>query len=252
MLSDDDLDRMLRGSDPVGSGRLAGLPDPDDPPAVRMLARARRRLRRQRVRRMALVPAVAVALAGATAWTQAWIAGDGEGHALDSIGLNCNHPSEQWDASVDFDVLSETPVEACQRQWQEMFGVPPPSPLVACVDSGVTGSIEVYRGGPEECARHRSDPYAGPTDEQLRLGQFRSDLADRFAIETCVSYPEFRAVIIELLAEHDLTGWTTEPFQTADGPPASEEPCVDVSYYDEPARTVVIGAHVAGDPMVWP
>jgi hypothetical protein len=251
MLSDDELDRMLRGSDPVGSGRRGGLADPDGPAALGILAQARRRWRRRRVRRMVLAPAVVVVVAGATAGTQAWIAGDGEGHSLDSVGLACNHPSEPWDARVDFDVLSETPVEACQRQWQEMFGVPAPTPLIACVDSGEEGAIEVYQGGPEECARNRSDVYAGPTSEQLRLGQFRAALADRFAGETCVSYPELRSAIGELLAEHDLAGWRARNSQTADGP-YPEGPCAEVSDYDEPQRTVWLVGHRAGDPISWP
>jgi hypothetical protein len=249
MLSDDELDRMLRGSDPVRGGRRLGLADPGGPAGLRVLTAVRRRVRRSRIGRMAVVPAVAVALVGATAATQAWIAGDGEGHALESIGVTCNHPSEPWDAGVHFDILSETPVEACERQWQEMFGTPAPSPLVACVDS-VGHRIEVYQGGPEQCARNRSDLYAGPTAEQLRLARFRADLEGRFAGETCVPYPELRAAIVELLAERDLTGWTVEHVQTAE--PASEESCVQIGYYDEPNRTVVVEDTDPGDPMRWP
>lgn len=246
MLTDEELDRMLRGSDPVNRANLA---DPDDPAALGVLAQVRRRLRRRQVRRVALVPAVVVALAGATAGTHAWIAGDGEGHGLDTTAVDCLQ-SEKRDAHVGFDILSETPVEACQRQWQEMFGEPAPSPLVACVDSSRQGSIQVHQGGPEECARHRSDPYAGPTTEQLRFARFRDDLPDRLAGQTCVSYPEMRAAISELLAEHDLTGWTSRKFQTAD--PRPEGPCAAVSYYDERDRTVWLENHNPADPMFWP
>jgi hypothetical protein len=252
MHSDDDLNRMLRDSDPIGKRGLVALADPDHPAARRVLAQARR-LRRRRVRRIALVPVVAVALAGATAATQAWIAGDGEGHALDTTAVDCVQP-EGSSTHIGFDIRSETPIEACQRMWPEMFGEPAPSPLVACVDSSIQGSIKVYRGGPEECARHRADPYAGPTDEQLRFAEFRAALEARFAGETCVPYPDLQAAIMELLAEHDLTGWVTEDYWNLDGPvpPVSAQPCVGVSFYDEPDRTVVIGVHTAGDPIDWP
>jgi hypothetical protein len=246
MLSDDDFDRMLRGGDPVR--RMAGLVDPDAPAAARIRTSAFRTWRRSRARRAVLIPAVAVVLLGATAGTRAWVAGDGEGHTLESTSVDCVQ-SDMSDAKVPFDIRSETPVEACQRWWQEMFDEPAPVHLVACVDSSVQGSIKVYPGGVEECARHRADPYAGPTEEQRQLARLRADLAERFAGETCVSYSDLRAAIDELFAEHELTGWVTGHFQTAERTP--EGPCAEVSYYDEPNRTVWLGEHLPGDEMFW-
>jgi hypothetical protein len=110
MLSDDELDLMLRGSDPVRGGsaddgggqggrtldsrvadsRVAG---PDSPVALRILARVRGRTRRRRRRVLVLVPVVALSVAGVTAGTYAWVAGDGHGHTGNSTVLSCEADS---------------------------------------------------------------------------------------------------------------------------------------------------------------
>jgi hypothetical protein len=132
-----------------------------------------------------------------------------------------------------------------------MFGVPAPGALTACVGGSAWGNIVVYPGGRDECAQHRSDPYAGPTEEQLRFARFRADIKAHFAGRTCVSYAEFKKVTVALLAEHGLTGWTARDFQTAEKEP--EGPCAEVGFYDEPGRTVYVGGHEPGTPMQdWP
>lgn len=165
MLSDDELDRMLRAGDPGPGGSAT---DPDSPTAARILARVRRSARQRRRRILVLAPAVALTVAGVTAGTYAWVAGDGKGHTLDSTGLTCDGP-HQGDAVVNFDPGTDDPVRKCRQQWQEMFGEPAPGTLTACVDSSQQGSIVVYAGGRDQCGRHRADPYLGPTREQLGL-----------------------------------------------------------------------------------
>ncbi|MFD4562776.1 hypothetical protein ACFWP5_52210 [Streptomyces sp. NPDC058469] len=93
MLSDDELDRMLRNSDPGPGGSAT---DPDSPTAARILARVRRSARQRRRRIVILAPAVALTVAGVTAGTYAWVAGDGRGHTLDSTGLTCDGPAPTW------------------------------------------------------------------------------------------------------------------------------------------------------------
>lgn len=246
MLSDDELDRRLRDSDPR-PGEAAT--DPDSPAATRILARVRRNARRRRRRTLILVPVLALTVAGVTGGTYAWVAGDGEGHTLASTGLTCHGP-DQGDAIVTFDPGTENPVRKCRQRWQEMFGEPAPSTLTACVDSSQQGSIVVYAGGREQCGRHHADPYLGPTREQLGLSHFRTDIKAHFAGRTCIPYPEFRKVVRQLLAEHGLTGWKSGHFQTADKEP--EGPCAEISYYDEPEKTIWLGDHKAGDPITWP
>jgi len=246
MLSDDELDRMLRAGDPGPAGSAT---DPDSPTAARILARVRRSARQRRRRVLVLAPAVALTVAGVTAGTYAWVAGDGKGHTLDSTGLTCDGP-DRGDAVVGFDPGTDDPVRECRQRWPELFGRPAPGTLTACVDSSRQGSIVVYAGGRDQCARHRADPYLGPTREQLGLAHFRTDLKAHFAERTCVPYPEFRKVVGQLLAKHDLTGWKSGHFQTADKEP--EGACAEISYYDEPAKTIWLGDHKAGDPITWP
>jgi hypothetical protein len=262
MLSDDELDLMLRNSDPVQDGgahdgraldgraldgRVAG---PDSPAALRILARVRRSTRRRRRRVLVLVPVVALSVAGVTAGTYAWVAGDGHGHALDSTALSCEADSAHG-AVTNFDPGTDDPVRTCRALWQSVFDVPAPTALTPCVDSSSQGSIVVYPGGRDVCARHRSDPYTGPTQEQLRFAHFRTDIKAHFAGRTCVPYAEFKEVTVALLTENDLTGWTTRDFQTAEKEP--EGPCAEVGFYDEPGRTVYVGGHEPGTPMIaWP
>ncbi|MEV0225549.1 hypothetical protein [Streptomyces sp. NPDC050704] len=246
MLSDDELDRMLRNSDPNPGGPAT---DPDSPTATRILARVRRSVRRRRRRILTLAPVVALTVAGATAGTYAWVAGDGEGHTLDSTGLMCVG-SDGSDAVLNFDPATQNPVGLCRQGWQEFFGVAAPGTLTACVDSSQQGSIAVYAGGRDQCASHRADPYVGPTREQLDFAHFRTDIRAHFAGRTCVPYSELRKVVGELFVKHDLTKWTTRHFQTADKEP--EGPCAEVTYYDEPERTVWLGDHKDGDSIHWP
>lgn len=258
MLNDDELDRMLRSSDPVrggAGGGQAGAPggggpatDPDAPAAVRILARARGRARRRRRRILVLAPVVALTVAGVTAGTYAWVAGDGKGHTLDSKGLVCRG-SSQSDAGIHFEVGTDDPVRRCRQQWQGLFGHPAPSALTACVDSSSQGSIVVFPGGREVCGRHRADPYTGPTQEQLHLSAFRADLKSAFAGRTCVPYSEFRQVVARLLTAHALTGWKSRHSQTADKEP--EGACAEIDYYDEPSRTIWLTDHLAGTPIAW-
>ncbi|WP_328499942.1 hypothetical protein OG828_02395 [Streptomyces sp. NBC_00457] len=246
MLSDDELVRMLRTRDPQPDPSET---DPDSPLADRILARVRERTRRRRKRTMVVVPVVALALVGGTAATYAWVAGDGEGHTLDSNGLTCVG-SDQSDAVTGFDPGADDPIKVCRQLWQESFGRPAPETLTACVESSEQGSIEVYPGGRDQCARHRADPYRGPTREQVNLAHFRTDLKERVAERDCVSYPEFRDVVSELLAKHRLTGWSAGHFQTGDKEP--EGPCAEVSYFDEPERKIWLGDAKAGDPIYVP
>ncbi|WP_210594009.1 hypothetical protein [Streptomyces sp. GESEQ-35] len=246
MLSDDELVRMLRTGDPHPDPSDL---DPNSPAADRILAQVRQRTLRRRRRTMVVVPVVAVALAGGTAATYAWVAGDGEGHTLDSSGLNCVG-SDQSDASINFNPVADDPIKVCRQLWQEAFGEPAPETLTACVDSSEQGSIEVYPGGRDECARHRSDPYRGPTREQLNLAHFRTEIRERFADRNCVGYTEFRNVISKLLAEHDLTEWSAGHFQTADKEP--EGPCAEIVYYDEPEQKIWLGDGKAGNPVNLP
>jgi hypothetical protein len=267
MLSDDELDLMLRNSDPVRDGgahdgrghdgrghdgraldgRVAG---PDSPAALRILARVRRSTRRRRRRVLVLAPVVALSVAGVTAGTYAWVAGDGHGHTLESTNLSCRADSAH-DAVTNFHPSTDDPVRSCRQLWQAVFGVPAPTALTPCVGGSVQATIVVYPGGRDVCARHRSDPYAGPTQEQLRFDRFRTDIKAHFVGRTCVSYAEFKKVTVALLAENDLTGWTTRDFQTAEKEP--EGPCAEVGLYDEPGRTVFVGNHEPGTPMQdWP
>ncbi|WP_405864718.1 hypothetical protein [Streptomyces sp. NBC_00005] len=246
MLSDDELTRKLRDNDPNPAPTTT---DPQSPIADRILATVRQRTRRRRRRAMVLAPAVALVVAGATAGTYAWVAGDGKGHTLDSTGLTCVG-SKNADAVIDFDPVSDDPVKACRGMWKDAFGTPAPDTLTACVDSSRQGSIQVYPGGREQCARHHADPYRGPTREQLNLAHFRTELRTKFAKRTCVSYTEFRKVTNKLLAEYDLTKWSTGHFQTADKEP--EGACAEIVYYDEPARKIWLGDANAGDPINLP
>ncbi|WUH90902.1 hypothetical protein OG900_12905 [Streptomyces sp. NBC_00433] len=194
------------------------------------------------------MPVVALTVAGVTAGTRAWVAGDGKGHTLDSTAVTCVS-GDHSDAGFTFDSVSQDPVRICRQQWQEMFGRPAPGKLTACVDSSAQGSIKVYPGGRDQCGRHRADPYTGPTREQLGLAAFRSDIRARFDGRTCVTYPEFRHVVDRLLAEHGLTGWSSGHFQTAEKKPEGD--CAEISYYDEPKRTIWLGDHEAGTPLTF-
>ncbi|MEU4616843.1 hypothetical protein [Streptomyces umbrinus] len=246
MLSDDVLDRMLRNSDPAPGDSAT---DPNSPAAERILAQVRRRTRQRRRRTLILAPVVALVVAGATAGTYAWVAGDGKGHTLDSTGLVCVGP-DQGDAIVGFDPGADDPVAVCRRQWPEMFGQPVPDALTACVDSSQQGSIKVYPGGKDQCASHRADPYLGPTREQLGLSRLRADLREHFADRTCIPHPELRKVIGGLFARHGLDGWKAAHFQTADKEP--EGPCADIGFIDEPERVIWLGDHQDGAPINWP
>ncbi|MFJ2651245.1 hypothetical protein ACIO1C_31555 [Streptomyces sp. NPDC087420] len=235
MLGDDEFERVVRDADPLRDRAPGGF---DEQAAVATLGRARRQARRSRARRLMVVPVVALAVAGATAGTYRWIAGDGQGHAIDTTSVTCVG-GVGGDAIIGFDAAMEDPVILCKGGWKDMFGSPPPPRLTACVDSSRQGSVKVYEGGREQCARHRSDPYGGPTAEQRHLALFRADLKARFADRGCTSFPATAALVKELLAKHDLAGWTTRQFQTADK--EKPGPCAEISYYDQTRKTVWLG-----------
>lgn len=235
MLSDEEFDRALRDADPVRGRTDGGF---DEAAAASTLSRARRRAGRARTRRLVVMPVVALAVVGATAGTYAWVAGDGRGHALDALSVDCVR-SATADATFALDAAREDPVGVCEGAWKEAFGTAPPERLTACVDSSGQGSIKVYPGGREQCARHRADPYRGASAEQRRLAEFRADLRDRFADRGCTSFPATADLIRGLLAEHGLTGWKPRTFRTADE--AAGGPCAEISYYDGKSRTVWLG-----------
>jgi hypothetical protein len=245
MLSDDMFDQLLGEADPVRGNDLA---QPDDLAATRIRARVGQRSRRLRLHRMIMMPTVTLAVVGGTAGTYAWVAGDGHGHTRDSTTVDCT-ASARRGGLIAFDATHEDPVQACRRQWRELFGTATPSQLTACVDGSLQGSIKVYPGGPDQCERHRADRYVGPTAQQRRLAAFRADLTAQFGRRGCTSYPKTRELITRLLAEHRLKGWMTRNLKTADNPNRREGPCAEIGHYDEPRRVIWLVDHDPHDPI---
>ena len=157
-----------------------------------------------------MVGAAVVGVLGATGATVAY--GGGDGRAGSSDGLVCVG-SGSHDLVMRFDPRTDDPLTACAAEWEQVFGVPAPPVLTACVDASEQGSIEVRPGPVEVCAEHGDLPYTGPTDEQLRYAAFLDEaevLGARAEAKdvACLSYEDLRAALDALLAEHSLPGWT--------------------------------------------
>lgn len=243
MTIDDDLARALRAANPARADDHA---DPHSAAADQILASAigqrDRRPRRSRLAPsrprvgVALVAVGLVAVPAATA-TYAWIASWG-GHAGTSNALSCV-ASNNTDGQLVFDIRSGSPIEACRRAWPSFHGTSPPQKLTACVDRSRQGSIKVYPGSRAVCQEHDATPYRGPTPEQRRLADFRDDLEATLPRHGCVSYPDLQRTVEATLAKHRLQGWRIEDYQNTDVP-HREGGCADVSFIDEPKRTVVL------------
>jgi hypothetical protein len=209
MRTDEDLDALLRDTDPV---HTEALPDPDGPAALRIRTQARQRSRRGRMRRLVVIPtAAALALGGATAGAMTLF---GDGHTTDSMGVECVHPSGARAELGGLNAAEIVPAEACREFWEGSAAGSVPGPLTECAPSDGRGGVRVYAGGPEVCEQQGEIPYAGPSDEQQRFALFRAEAHDRFDALDCPSRPEALAVIDELLDEYELTRWT----RTESGP----------------------------------
>lgn len=69
-------------------------------------------------------------------------------------------------------------------------------------------SQQVYEGGREVCEQHGLVLYAGPTDEQQRLGDFKMAVYGlTLDPDNCPSFAETRGMLRDLLDEHGLTDW---------------------------------------------
>jgi len=208
MPDQDLIDEVLAAADPVRAVTLPLSASPEGL-AVRDRAKGVAPPRARRSRRRLVVGAAVVGVLGATGATVAY--GGGDGRAGSSDGLVCVG-SESHDLVMHFDPRTDDPLTACAGEWDQVFGVPAPPVLTACVDDSEQGSIEVRPGPVEVCAEHGDVPYTGPTDEQLRYAAFLDDaevLAARAEAEgvACLSYEDLRAALDALLAEHSLSGW---------------------------------------------
>lgn len=196
--SDEGFETLLRGADPV---RTEALPDPEGPVAQRVRARAFQRSRRVRMRRLMVIPAVsALVVGGVTAGALAVL---GEGEVSNSQSIECIGDDGLQGTVVANNVTSHGPEESCA----EMGDLPEADELTACAPRDGQGVVRVYEGGPEVCEEHGEVAYAGPTDEQRRLGEFRLALRERIG-QVCPSIEEAKAAINETLDAHQLTGWT--------------------------------------------
>ncbi|TDC27575.1 hypothetical protein E1265_01400 [Streptomyces sp. 8K308] len=227
-MSDEELEQMFRSADPVAHRTLP------DPPPFRPRARFRRRF---------VIPVVAaLAIGGATAAGTTWIVGDGEGHSFDSTTVSCMAAHGRGDAVVGFNPVTDDPLEQCAEAWEGMLDEPVPAELTACVGwNGSGDSVHVWPGsGPEVCVDHESDPWAGPTPEQLDFGQFRLDLESRLPSGECLPRAEIEGLLSRLLAENQLEGWTVH---IVDSPnEAVSEDCMELAHYLEDDREVWIQA----------
>jgi hypothetical protein len=212
MRTDEELDALLCGADPVHS---EALPDPDGPAALRIRTQARQRSRRSRMRRLVVIPtAAALALGGATAGAMTLF---GDGQTSDSMGVECVHPSGARAQIGGLNAAEIVPAEACREFWEGSAEGSVTGPLTECAPSDGQGRVRVYAGGPEVCEEQGEIPYAGPSDEQQRLALFRAEVHDRLDALDCPSRPETLAVIDELLDEYELTGWTRTESGPEDG-----------------------------------
>ncbi|MFD5316152.1 hypothetical protein [Streptomyces sp. NPDC127098] len=230
--SEEEVVRMFREADPVADRALP------EPPPFRAPARSRRRLV------VSLVAAVAVG--GATAAGTSWIVGDGEGHSFDSTSVNCMAADGRGDAVVGFNPVTDDPRERCAEMWEEVLSEPVPAELTPCVGwNGVGYSIHVWPGsGREVCAERESDPWAGPTPEQLSFGQLRLDLEREFGAGECLPRAEGERLVVGLLRDNGLEGWTV---RLAD-PKGPVQDCVELAHYLENRREVFLQARsVDGD-----
>ena len=232
------IDELLTAADPVRSVTLPASAS-SEALAVRDRAKGETRQRARRSRRRVVVGAAVVGVLGATGATVAY--GGGDGRAGSTDGLVCVE-SESHDLVMRFDPRTDDPLTACAGEWEQVFGVPAPLVLTACVDASEQGSIEVRPGPVDVCAEHGDVPYTGPTDEQLRYAAFLDDAevlaarAEEQDVE-CLSYDDLSAGLAALLAKHSLTGWTYG-FTGTD--PDPEGACARVEGFVEHEKLIVV------------
>ena len=140
--------------------------------------------------------------------------------------------------------LSADPVAACADEWAAGriegspggaatggAGVPP---LVACIGTG--GAIEVFPGEPGTCAQLGLDEAAASPDSAAVAV---AALQDRIATEVnlaCVPPAEVEAVLRQMLADAELSGWSIDAT-----PDAATASCATVSI-NSVTRTLLIVA----------
>ncbi|MGP3969836.1 hypothetical protein [Streptomyces sp. 6N223] len=244
--NDEEFGALLRGADPV---RARALPDPDDPAALRIRTQARQRSRRRRIRHLVVIPVVsALAVGGATAAALTLV---GDGHVSNTATLECVHPSGAEGSIEGFPIaLTAADAEAtCRGYWEagqnwvdwgdwdggERPG-PVEGPLTACAPGDGRGGVRVYAGGPDVCEEHDEVPYVGPSDEQERLAEFVEALPDGLKDlinpeDPCPSFPELETRLYDLLAAHDLAGWTV-----VDAAPPGDG-ALTLTYFNEDGST---------------
>ncbi|GAB2910636.1 hypothetical protein [Streptomyces mayteni] len=215
MRGDEELEAVLRGSDPA---RDAALPDPAGPDGLRILTGARRRAGRSRLRRLLVIPtAVAVTVGAATA---AVVLATGEGAVVDSTLVRCMAPEGlsyspypaygRYDyTTTDFNPVTDDYSLICASGLYEEDGGEPALvdvQLTACVND--EGQIVVRPGGTGVCAENDEVLYVGVTQEQRQLAEFRVALEETTRLGQCTPMTELPALADRLQAEHDLSGWT--------------------------------------------
>ncbi|GAB2908284.1 hypothetical protein [Streptomyces mayteni] len=243
-MSDEEFESMVRDADPVAGREL-----PDAPP-FRRPTRSRRGLLVPVVAALAtvgvtasgtiwLVAPVAAppATDGATATGTPWRVGDGEGHALITTAIDCMAAHGMGDFITGYNPVTDDPIENCAEAWEEgQLDEPLPAELTACVGwRGEGGMIYVFPGGgPDVCAERQSDPWRGPTPEQLDFGRFRLDLERELPVGECLPRAEAESLVVDLLARNHLDGWTVDPTD----PDAPGQECLEVDYFEEVDRRV--------------
>ncbi|TDC67931.1 hypothetical protein [Streptomyces hainanensis] len=214
MRGDEELEAVLRGSDPV---RDEALPDPEGPDGLRVLTGARRRAGRSRLRRLLVIPsAVAVTMGAATAGV---VLATGGGAVVDSTLVRCMAPESGYRIvpeddplpymNTEFNAATDDLAEVCRWTLIEAGSgdsLLADTPVTPCVDDA--GLIIVRPGGTGVCAENDEVLYVGVTEEQQRLAEFRLALDETYRNVECFPMAEFPAVVDRLRAEHDLSGWT--------------------------------------------
>jgi hypothetical protein len=181
-------------------------------------------------RRGRVLLATAVALAALAAAAAAYVHNRQPSHTLD---IGCYSAARgQTNVFVVVTRRAEA-VEACWDLWRsgKFAPVPTPTRLTSCVLE--SGSVGVFPGGADVCAK-LGRPLAGPPPADAGA---IADMRDRLvkANRDCLEPGEARRLAEELFDKYALDGWTTSPAPNYD----ASRPCTEFSI-DEVARRVTL------------
>ena len=235
-MSDEIAFDALRAADPAES---APAFDPTSARGQALLARAKTMpapdaapVKRRRGPRLVAVAAVGLAaLAAAAAYVNS--------REPDRVLLaGCYAAPSTHTKVVSISTQKKTAIDECWRMWRagQFSPTPTPARLIACVLED--GSLGVFPGGPESCARVRADRAPDDVRAAPELVKLSDNIAAAWLGQKCVPPDRARQLARKALDDAGLPDWPvvgplSEPFNEA-------KPCATLIIDEAEDRLVLV------------